>query len=81
VSIDATLADAQADVQRLQDAAQCAGIALRAPPEQIDPRSCCGRGCHLCMYTYYFDALDAWKEEAGKRLKEARTGRNTGAVA
>jgi hypothetical protein len=71
VSIEASLADAQADIARLQRAAGSAGITLRAAPEPLDPRTCCGRGCDPCMYTYYFDAVDAWKEEVERQLKGA----------
>lgn len=62
------LAQAAHDIAQLQGRAKAAGISLRAPPEDVDPRTCCGRGCDPCMYTYYFDAVDAWREEARRLL-------------
>jgi hypothetical protein len=36
--------------------------ALPKAPERPDDESCCGRGCCPCIFDYYFDALDRWKE-------------------
>jgi hypothetical protein len=36
--------------------------ALPKPPERPDDQSCCGRGCCPCIFDYYYDALDRWKE-------------------
>ena len=71
MSLADSLSEAQADIDRLLAEAAAAGITLRTPPEQLDPRSCCGRGCHPCMFTYYFDALALWRAEAGQRLTGA----------
>jgi hypothetical protein len=70
------LADVRKRVERLQQAAQAAGRTLNAPPEEPDPRTCCGRGCNPCMYTYYFDAFEVWQEGAKKeiRRRERRLG-------
>ncbi|MDB5806989.1 MAG: oxidoreductase-like protein [Betaproteobacteria bacterium] len=70
-SLAMPLADAQALIERLQAEAGAKRLTLRAPPETIDPASCCGRGCFPCMYTYYFDAVDAWREDARQRLDSA----------
>lgn len=67
-ALDEALADARAAVAGLLDAARARGLALRAPPEQPDPRTCCGRGCHPCMFTYYFEAHEGWVAEAGAIL-------------
>jgi hypothetical protein len=70
-SLALPLADASSLIERLQAEALARGLTLRAPPEPIDPQSCCGRGCFPCMYTYYFDAVDAWREDARQRLDSA----------
>ena len=48
--------------QRLQDA----GLDFRDPPEE--PTSCCGRGCHGCVWEGYEAALTWWYEEGGELL-------------
>ncbi len=48
--------------QRLQEA----GHDFRAPPEE--PTSCCGRGCHGCVWEGYEAALTWWYEEGGELL-------------
>ena len=67
-SLAEPLAQAQSDIERLQAEAHARGLTLRAPPEAVDPRTCCGRGCHPCMYTYYFNAVDVWREQARQLL-------------
>jgi hypothetical protein len=69
MSLEDNLAQAAADIGRVQARAQAAGVMLPKPPEQLDASACCGRGCHPCMFTYYFDALDAWREKAEALLK------------
>jgi hypothetical protein len=75
MSLEQSLADARAEVTRTQACAAALGLALPTPPEQLDISSCCGRGCHPCMFTYYFDALERWREEAKRRLGTARADR------
>ncbi len=65
-SLALPLADAQSLIDRLQAEARAKGRDLPAPPEQIDPQTCCGRGCYPCMYTYYFSAVDAWQAKDGQ---------------
>jgi hypothetical protein len=73
------LGQALADIARLSAEAQARGIALPAPPEAIDPQTCCGRGCFPCMYTYYFEAVEAWRARAGELLGTAGAEAGTGA--
>ncbi len=40
----------------------------RKPPDKPEPEMCCNRGCCPCIFDYYYDALDRWKDatrEAG----------------
>ena len=71
MSLAANLAEARAEVERLQARAQARGIALPVPPEQQEESVCCGRGCDPCMFTYYFDALDAWRDKVDALLGAA----------
>ena len=33
------------------------------PPEEPLPSSCCERGCDRCVFTIYYEALDAWRRD------------------
>ena len=35
---------------------------LPKPPDRPDPMECCERGCTPCIFDYYWDALDRWKD-------------------
>ena len=60
---------AQALFARVQaDAAQC-GVSLRAPPPE--PTTCCGRGCHGCVWEGFFAAASCWREDALMALHQA----------
>jgi hypothetical protein len=39
---------------------------LRTPPPV--PTTCCGRGCHGCLWEGYYAAADDWRQEAELRL-------------
>lgn len=36
---------------------------LPPPPAEPDPGECCGRGCERCVYVYYEEALERWREK------------------
>jgi len=36
--------------------------ALPRPPDKPDEDMCCHRGCCPCIFDYYYDALDRWKD-------------------
>ena len=42
------------------------GIVLRAPPPE--PTTCCGRGCHGCVWESFLDAASFWQEDALQAL-------------
>ncbi|WP_375212026.1 oxidoreductase-like domain-containing protein [Aquabacterium sp.] len=56
------LATAQAVFAALQARARAQGVALRAPPPE--PTSCCGRGCHGCVWEGFYAAATCWRDEA-----------------
>jgi hypothetical protein len=33
-----------------------------SPPYRPDPQECCNRGCCPCIFDYYNDALDRWRD-------------------
>ncbi len=61
MSLEENLHEARTEIARLQSAALSRNVAIPAPPDMPDPRTCCGRGCNPCMFTYYFEALEAWR--------------------
>ena len=79
MSLAENLAQARAEITAIEAQAAVRGVLLRAPPEQSDPRTCCGRGCQPCMFTYYFDALDLWRAEAQELLGTSQSGRTRAA--
>jgi hypothetical protein len=50
----------------LRELALARGAALRAPP--AEPDSCCGRGCHGCVWESYYAAAACWQEDALSRM-------------
>jgi hypothetical protein len=60
------LAATQAMFSLLLQRALAAGVTLRTPPPV--PTTCCGRGCHGCLWEGYYAAADDWRQEAELRL-------------
>jgi Oxidoreductase-like protein, N-terminal len=63
--MDSPLTDlnaARAMFAALQARAATHGLTLRAPPPE--PNSCCGRGCHGCVWEGYYAAAVYWRDEA-----------------
>ena len=38
------------------------------PPEEPLAENCCERGCVRCVFTVYYEALDAWRREVESLL-------------
>ena len=60
------LANAQTIVREIEVLLAERGIELRPPPPI--PSTCCGRGCHGCVWQGYFAALGYWREQAREML-------------
>jgi hypothetical protein len=43
------------------------GLSLRAPPPE--PTTCCGRGCHGCVWEGFFAAATFWRDDAVQALQ------------
>ena len=60
------LPTAHALVAHLRGLARRKGLgldsALRPPPPE--PTTCCGRGCHGCVWEGFYTALDGWRSDA-----------------
>ena len=59
---DLTCESALAEFQTLTAQAHALGITLRLPPAL--PSTCCGRGCHGCVWEGFFSAAAYWLEES-----------------
>ncbi len=53
---------ARARIARWQQALAEHGLVHRAPPPE--PKGCCGRGCHGCVWEGYYAALAWWEDDA-----------------
>ena len=47
--------------------ARAAGLSLRLPPPL--PTTCCGRGCHGCVWEGFYTAAKGWCNDAEDALK------------
>jgi uncharacterized protein YndB with AHSA1/START domain len=54
--------DVRARIAQMQHRLHSASLRFRAPPPE--PTTCCGRGCHGCVWEAYEAALGWWFEEA-----------------
>jgi hypothetical protein len=61
------LAQTQAMFAAVQQRAHASGVTLRTPPPL--PTTCCGRGCHGCVWEGFYAAADDWQQEAELRLQ------------
>lgn len=52
--------------EALQQQALALGVCLRPPP--CVPTTCCGRGCHGCVWEGFYDAARFWREDAEQAI-------------
>jgi Oxidoreductase-like protein, N-terminal len=62
------LAQARAQFSQLGAQLQARALAFRPPPPE--PASCCGRGCHGCVWEGFYAAASAWCEDVQARLAQ-----------
>lgn len=61
-------AQAEAWVLAMQGRLRERGLSLRPAPPQ--PTTCCGRGCHGCVWEGYYAALGFWRDDALALLRD-----------
>ena len=71
---------ALAQFQILTAQAHALGITLRLPPTL--PSTCCGRGCHGCVWEGFFSAAAYWLEESAEAVQShvSHSERSVGAT-
>ena len=58
-----SLREARGLIATLRAKAFARHVVLPEPPEEPLPENCCERGCDRCVYTVYYEALDAWQRD------------------
>jgi len=57
------LSQARALISTVRAKAFARHSVIPEPPEEPLPSSCCERGCDRCVFTAYYEALDAWRRD------------------
>jgi Oxidoreductase-like protein, N-terminal len=65
------LSEARAVISTMRAKAFARQAVIPEPPEEPLPGDCCERGCDRCVFTLYYEAIDAWSRdiESGWRKK------------
>jgi hypothetical protein len=61
--IPSSLSEARAVISTVRARAFARQAPIPEPPEEPLPENCCERGCDLCVFTVYYEALDAWRRD------------------
>jgi hypothetical protein len=61
--IPSSLAEAHAVISSVRANASARKARIPEPPEEPLPAECCERGCERCVFTVYYEAIDAWRRE------------------
>ena len=62
-SVPSSLSEARAAVATIRAKAFARHAVIPDPPEEPLPENCCERGCDHCVFTVYYEAIDAWRRE------------------
>ena len=63
-----SLGEARAAITALRAKALASNRSIPEPPEEPLPENCCERGCERCVFTLYYEAVDAWQREVEAEL-------------
>jgi hypothetical protein len=58
-----SLREARSLIATMRARAFARQVSLPEPPEEPLPADCCERGCDRCVFTLYYEAIDAWRRE------------------
>jgi hypothetical protein len=69
--LPSSLREARAVISSVRARAFARHAVIPEPPEEPLPENCCERGCDRCVFTVYYEAIDAWRRdiECGWREK------------
>ena len=69
--LPSSLSEARAVISSVRARAFAQHAVIPVPPEEPLPGDCCERGCDRCVFTVYYEAIDAWRRdiERGWRKK------------
>ena len=62
-SVPSSLSEARSLIAAMKARAFARHAVIPEPPEEPLPENCCERGCNLCVFTVYYEALDAWRRD------------------
>ena len=61
--LPSSLSEARAVVATLRAKAFARHAVIPDAPEEPLPADCCERGCERCVFTVYYEAIDAWRRD------------------
>ena len=61
--LPSSLSEARAVISTVRAKAFARHAVIPDPPEEPLPENCCERGCDHCVFTVYYEAIDAWRRE------------------
>ena len=61
--LPSSVSEARAVISTVRAKAFARHAVIPDPPEEPLPENCCERGCDHCVFTVYYEAIDAWRRE------------------
>jgi hypothetical protein len=61
--LPSSLSEARAVISTVRAKAFARHAVIPDPPEGPLPTDCCERGCDRCVFTVYYEAIDAWRRD------------------
>ena len=69
--LPSSLSEARAVISTMRARAFARHAVIPEPPEEPLPENCCERGCDRCVFTVYYEALDAWRREIEREWRSS----------
>ena len=64
-----SLSEARAMISTVRAKAFARHVVIAEPPEEPLPADCCERGCDHCVFTVYYEAINAWRRDIESRWR------------